>query len=227
MTAPHTQDRHITVAELATATTARLLDDLDRQVRPLALITGPSCAGKTTLTTAIIDILIPHTTTTILAVDDHLHPEHRGQHSYAADEGIVLTPAHYDWSALWDHLSALEAGRSVTAAHYERGTGWTSLTSLPARVHIIEGLFLDSTAAALDRAAARIGLCAPQPVLHQRRLARDDEIRLSHPTWRDPTESAREAERTWTAFTTYDRSAALPWAWHVLTHSVRPVGGHR
>jgi uridine kinase len=217
VTAPEAHHRAVTVAELAASIAAALLDELGRATRALALITGPSCAGKTTLATAIADILTPQTTTTVVAADDYLHPEHRGRLTYVGDDDTVLTPAHYDWPALWDTITDLEAGHPVTASHYQRGTGWTTLAIQPSTIHIVDGLFLDSTAATLNRAATRIGLSAPQPVLTQRRLARDNDIRLVHPTWRDATESAREAERTWTAFTTYDRSHAHPWIWHMLS----------
>ena len=189
------------IAELIVRNTA---DDADVVI----CITGPSCVGKTTFAKLLSQVFGEHASASVISTDSYLKQMYRGVSSFRKSPKGMLTPDFFDWERLREHIDQLRLKAPVKTACYERGVGWKDVLITPARVLIVEGLFLDSTAAAeFLEYDIMVKLYAEDSLIGELRTKRDAYYRKTSRVFtRTEAESIHEIKNTLRAYHSYQKA---------------------
>ena len=145
--------------------------------RPLALIAGWTCAGKTRFARALAERLSP-ANAVVLAQDDYYrdtsHLTHARKVRVNHDD-----PESLDLPLFWRHLAALAAGAAVPRFRYDFASGArrTAGTLGPAEFVIGEGVRVFRGGPLTEAATLRVLLRGAPERLLERRLRRDTAAR--------------------------------------------------
>ena len=137
-------------------------------------IVGASASGKTSFLRDLVQRLPPDSRS-VISLDNYYFPIERQQRDANGWANFDL-PTALDWPQFRTDLAALQRGEPIVRYEYtfnHRDKPGGSITVLPARILILEGLFLFHDAeirAALD---LRVFVDADEEICRQRRLHRD------------------------------------------------------